>query len=434
MAIHVNFATGLKLLMLRLAALCCLSQLSTCTHHTNFTVALIHRTYSMQYTQHWPNKTSEQRLRRAVEENRLEALVHAQSNQYIVELGLGTPPVRFPAMIDTGSDLIWAPCNPNQCNDDCRQNYSPVKSSTPTRVSCKIPLCKALPSSCTNGCQYRYSYGYGNSSSNGILLFETLTFPTRSNKNILVSHIALGCSYEIQGIPRGIGFIGLGRGPLSLVSQLGSKINYKFSYCLVSNKDAPSKTSHLIFGDPADGFLSEMKSTPLIQNPVSKTASYYYVGLDGISVGGKLLDIPAGAFDFKSDGSGGLIMDTGSQLTYLDSRAYDPLKKAVHSLLNLPQVDGSNLGLDLCYQLSSTGNYGNRVNAPDVVFHFLRGAGYTLAEENYLVEINNMMCLTMVPSRLGFSIIGAIQQQNFHILYDNSKKIVSFAPRNCEAM
>ncbi|GLJ07599.1 hypothetical protein SUGI_0070590 [Cryptomeria japonica] len=356
----------------------------------------------------------EYNLSRNVRElNEIETSVHVESNQYMVEVGVGTPPVKSLAIIDTGSDLIWVPCNSYQCKND--NNGCPVK------VSCKSPLCKSIPSSCVSGsCKYHYSYGYGNSSSTGILLSETLTFSSGS-----ISDITLGCSYEIHGIPQGVGLIGLGRGPLSLVSQLGSRINHKFSYCLVPNR---SGTSHLIFGDLQSSVVSNMKSTPLIQNPVMKRASYYYVGLNGISVGGNLLGLPKGVFDFSPNGRGGLVIDSGSQLTYLDSRAYNPLRNALQSAINLPLADGSKLGLDLCYQLYSN------VNAPDITFHFQGRTDYSVPKENYLIQVNNMLCFTMVPSHLGFSIMGSIQQHNFHILYDISKMSLSFAPANCNSM
>lgn len=430
----MNCTKRILLFMVVVYCFCCQRKVCSFTHQKNFTVALKRRDLPPI---HSPAKTTlEYSVRRNIaQQNQLEALLYVSRNEYIVQLGLGTPPVSFPAMIDTGSDLIWAPCNAKSCNGNCGQVYSPSQSSTPTRVSCQNELCKALPSSCSDGCKYHYSYGYGNSSSNGILLSETFTFATISNTKVPVTNIAFGCSYDIQGIPQGLGFVGLGRGPLSLVSQLGPKINHKFSYCLVSNNGASaSKTSHLIFGDVDDSIASQMKSTPLVENPFKKSVPYYYLGLDGISVGGQLLGIPRRALEFKSDGSGGLVIDSGSQLTYLESGVYYTLKKALQSAISLPQADGSNLGLDLCYDLSSAGNSGN-LQYPDITFHFQRGADFVVPKENYLVEANsNVVCLTMVPSKLGFSIVGSIQQQNFHILYDNSKMTVSFAPANCAAM
>ena len=100
--------------------------------------------------------------------------------------------------------------------------------------------------------------------------------------------------------------MGLGRGPLSLVSQLGSK---KFSYCLTSIGD--NKSSSLLFGSLADLNFSNgavLKTNPLIRNPI--LTSFYYLSLKGIIVGQTLLPIPKSLFQLGSDGGGGVILDS----------------------------------------------------------------------------------------------------------------------------
>ncbi|KAF3786507.1 Aspartic proteinase nepenthesin-2 [Nymphaea thermarum] len=51
-------------------------------------------------------------------------------------------------------------------------------------------------------------------------------------------------------------------------------------------------------------------------------AQHYYVALHGISVGGKRLPIPESVFQFSSDGSGGVVVDSGSTFTGLAEEAY----------------------------------------------------------------------------------------------------------------
>jgi hypothetical protein len=128
-------------------------------------------------------------------------------------------------------------------------------------------------------------------------------------------------------------------------------VGNKFSYCLVSVTDSPSKTSPLFIGQTASLNAKTVSSTPILQS--SSQPTFYYLSLEGISVGGQLLDIPAGTFDLQSDGTGGLIIDSGTTVTYLEQTGYDVVKKAVISSINLPQVDGSNIGLDLCFNQQS---------------------------------------------------------------------------------
>ncbi|GAB4827855.1 hypothetical protein Ancab_034739 [Ancistrocladus abbreviatus] len=168
-------------------------------------------------------------------------------------------------------------------------------------------LCQALPSStCSNGCQYSYSYGDG-SSTQGYMGSETFTFESTS-----VPNIGFGCGENNSGFggSNGAGLVGMGRGPLSLPSQVNAN---KFSYCMSSVGSTATSTLQIgSLSAPSEG--STMK-TPLIQNPQIPT--FYYLGLNDTSVGGSPLNIPQGTFALNSDGSGGLIIDSGMTITYL---------------------------------------------------------------------------------------------------------------------
>ena len=299
-------------------------------------------------------------------------------------------------------------------------------SSTYSKVPCSSSLCQALPVfSCSSAeCQYLYTYG-DYSFSQGILAYETFTLSSQP-----VPKIAFGCGQDNEGsgFSQGAGLIGFGRGPLSFISQLGPSAGSKFSYCLMSVTDSPSKTSPLFVGETSSLTGNTLSSTPLIQS--SSQATFYYLSLEGISVGGQLLNIPDGTFDLQSDGTGGLIIDSGTTVTYLEQSGYDLVKKALMSYINLPQADGSNIGLDLCYSQQSGSS---TTKFPTITFHF-KGADFNLPKENYIyVDSSGIICLAMLPSS-GMSIFGNIQQQNYHILYDNGKNMLSFAPTVCDTL
>jgi len=268
-------------------------------------------------------------------------------------------------------------------------------------------------------------YTYGDySSTQGILSYETFTLSSQS-----IPHVAFGCGQDNEGsgFSQGGGLVGFGRGPLSFISQLGPSVGNKFSYCLVSVNDSPSKSSPLFLGQTASLNAKTVSSTPIILS--SSQPTFYYLSLEGISVGGKLLNIPARTFDLQSDGYGGLIIDSGTTVTYLEQAGYDIVKKALMSSIKLPQADGSSIGLDLCYSKfgSSTSNF------PSMTFHF-KGADYYLPKENYIyVDSSGIICLAMLPSS-GMSIFGNFQQQNYHILYDNGRNMLSFAPTVCDTI
>lgn len=363
------------------------------------------------------------KLQRGDETKDIEAPVRAGNGEFLMSLSIGTPPLPYSAIMDTGSDLIWTQCKPcTDCYNQPTPIYDPSSSSTYSKVLCSDSQCNSFACSNAAECIYNYRYG-GGSFTNGILSYETFTLSSQQ-----VSHIAFGCGHNNSGVglDQGSGIVGFGRGPLSLNSQLGTSMGNKFSYCLVSLNDSPSKTSTLFLGNNATLNAANVSSTPIIQSTLNPT--FYYLSLEGISVGGQSLTIPSGTFDLQSDGSGGFIIDSGTTVTLLKHNAYDLVKEALNSSINLPHADGSRVGLDLCFQQGSS-----NASFPSMTFHF-KGADFDLSKDNYLSDIGSgVLCLTMVSNGAANSlnIFGNLQQQNYQILYDNGRNILSFAPAVC---
>lgn len=358
----------------------------------------------------------------------LKSPVHAGTGEYLMDLSIGSPAVSFSAILDTGSDLIWTQCKPCQvCFDQATPIFDPKESSSYSKIPCSSALCKALPQqecNANNACEYIYSYG-DTSSSQGVLATETLTFG-----DVSVPNIGFGCGSDNEGdgFSQGAGLVGLGRGPLSLVSQLKEP---KFSYCLTSIDAA--KTSTLLMGSLASANSSssdQILTTPLIRSPLQ--ASFYYLPLEGISVGGTRLPIDASNFALQEDGSGGLIIDSGTTLTYLIDSAFDLVKKEFISQTKLSVTDAADqTGLDVCFKLPSGST---DVEVPKLVFHF-KGADVDLPPENYMIADSSMglACLAMGSSS-GMSIFGNVQQQNMLVLYDLAKETLSFLPTQCDKL
>ncbi|XP_057839425.1 aspartic proteinase nepenthesin-1-like [Cryptomeria japonica] len=385
---------------------------------------------------------STQRLRRAVDRskrrmNTIEAFVEQQiagqfdaetpirvaGGEFLMDVAVGTPSVSFEAIVDTGSDLIWTQCMPCQKCDQATPIFDPSKSSTYSRVPCTNSLCYALGVSktgCNPDCTYDYTYVSGETS--GDLAYESLSIGSGSGSN--VPRIAFGCSHNSQGLSPYAGLVGLGRGLLSLISQLGPMVDNKFSYCLLPRTDSSSQTSLLIFGESAS--LSGANTFAFIKN--SAFPSFWYIPLTGITLNGKPVNIPAGTFDLQSNGRGGMIIDSGTTLTYLVEAAYTPLREAIQSAIDLTPTDGSSVGFDLCYQTSG------KVALPSLTFNFAGSVNYELPPENVFVRASeNLLCLAMGAMR-GLSIFGNVQQQNFQILYDNAQNTLSFKPAKCDSL
>lgn len=382
--------------------------------------------------QHRLQRLSEMALA-ATSDSPVESPIHAGTGEFLMSLAIGTPPEAFSAIIDTGSDLIWTQCKPcTQCYDQPTPIFDPTKSTSFSKISCHSELCDALPSSTcgTDGCQYLYQYG-DYSMTEGVMATETFTFVDTDKKRVSIPKIGFGCGNDNEGdgFNQGGGLVGLGRGPLSLVSQLKEP---KFSYCLTSIDEA--KTSTLLLGSLAseNGTQKTTKrTTPLIRNP--SQPSFYYLSLEGISVGNSRLSIDKSTFELQDDGSGGSIIDSGTTITYIDGKVFDLLKKEFISQTKLPVDDSGSSGLDLCFTLPSDTT---EVEVPKLVFHF-KGADLDLPGQNYMVadSSSGLLCLAMGSSgSSGMSIFGNIQQQNFLVIHDLAKETLSFIPTQCDQL
>ncbi|KAF8700450.1 hypothetical protein HU200_034390 [Digitaria exilis] len=262
-----------------------------------------------------------------------------------------------------------------------------------------------------------------------IMVFETFTFGSSSPANqARVPGIAFGCSNASSDDWNGsAGLVGLGRGRLSLVSQLGAG---RFSYCLTPFQDT-NRTSTLLLGSSAMLSDAGVGSTPFVANPtMAPMSTYYYLNLTGISLGTKALSISSDAFTLTANGTGGLIIDSGTTITYLVDAAYQQVRAAVLSLVTLPTTDGSDAtGLDLCFALPSPASAPPAM--PSMTFHF-NGADMVLPADSYMILESGLWCLAMQNNTDGEpSILGNYQQQNMHILYDLGQEMLSFAPANC---
>ncbi|KAJ4840443.1 hypothetical protein Tsubulata_016693 [Turnera subulata] len=354
----------------------------------------------------------------------IEAPVLPGNGEFLMNLGIGTPSKSYAAIMDTGSDLIWTQCKPcKQCFDQPTPIFDPKKSTSFSTLSCSSQLCAALPqSTCSSGCEYLYTYG-DYSSTQGILSTETFTFG-----DVSVPSVAFGCGEDNEGdgFTQGAGLVGLGRGPLSLVSQLKEQ---KFSYCLTSIDD--TKTSTLFMGS-VESVKSEsnaIKTTPLIQNP--SQPSFYYLPLEGISVGDTRLPIKKSTFALQDDGTGGLIIDSGTTITYLEQSAFDLVKKEFTSQIDLPVDKSGSTGLDLCFTMPSGAT---DIEVPKLAFHF-EGADLDLPAENYMIADSSLgvACLAMGGSS-GMSIFGNVQQQNMLVIHDLGAETLSFLPTQCDKL
>ncbi|PUZ45257.1 hypothetical protein GQ55_8G207200 [Panicum hallii var. hallii] len=354
--------------------------------------------------------------------------------EYLMELAIGTPPVPFVALADTGSDLTWTQCQPCKlCFAQDTPVYDPAASSSFSPATCASASCLPVWSqncSAAAPCRYRYVYDDGAYSA-GVMGAETLTFGSGSG-GVSVGGIAFGCGVDNGGLSyNSTGTVGLGRGSLSLVAQLGVG---KFSYCLTDFFET-SLGSPVLFGSLAElapGAAAAAHSTPLVQSPW--IPSRYFVSLEGISLGGARLPIPNGTFDLRADGSGGMIVDSGTIFTVLVESAFRVVVDSVAGVLGQPVANASSLDSP-CFPAPP----GERrlPEMPDMVLHFAGGADMRLRRDNYMSfnqEEAAAFCLNVVGTTSSVSVLGNFQQQNIQMLYDITVGQLSFVPTDCSKL
>ncbi|PAN21584.1 hypothetical protein PAHAL_3G478300 [Panicum hallii] len=393
--------------------------------------------------------TAEERVRRAVAASRqrlasmratsggggVSALVHWATRQYIAEYLVGDPPQRAEALIDTGSDLIWTQstaCLRKVCARQDLPYFNASASGSFAPVPCRDRACAAnYRHLCAldGGCTFVASYGAG--SVIGFLGTDAFAFQSGS------AALAFGCVSFTRVTPGALhgasGLIGLGRGRLSLVSQTGAT---RFSYCLTPYFHNDGASSHLLVGAAASlGGGGPVTSMPFVESPKDfPFSTFYYLPLEGITVGDTKLPIPSSAFDLrqvdKGYWAGGVIIDSGSPFTSLAEAAYEPLRDELAGQLNgslvAPPADS---GLALCVTRGDV----DRV-VPTLVLHFGGGADMALPPGNYWAPVDKSTACMAILEGYEQSIIGNFQQQNMHLLFDVAGGRFSFQTADCSTL
>ncbi|GLJ27883.1 hypothetical protein SUGI_0547370 [Cryptomeria japonica] len=393
------------------------------------------------------------------------------SSDYVMPLVLGMPPKRLEVVMDTGSDLVWVPCSTNSskssfdciiCEGSDIPIFSAFDSQSSRYVSCGTESCSAIHSSdnlndlcimagcpfdtldmepCYNPCPPFY-YAYGDGSLMGELIRDRLTVNLVNGESTKFTNFTFGCA----GISLGeaVGVAGFGRGALSFPAQLGEVGSRDFSYCLVSHKfdDNLHVSSPLLFGGSAIPKQGKVHYTPMIYN--SKYPSFYYLGLEGISIGGHRLKLPSSLTTFDSEGNGGLIIDSGTTFTMLPEslhrKVLNRLKSSIQYTRSVEYEEAT--GLDLCYKFPIAEG---PPLLPSFKLHFKGNATIRLPTDNYMFMITDsdnvatatasVSCLIILSSGDEVygpaAVLGNYQQQNLHVVFDMEKQRVGFMSKTC---
>ncbi|XP_027104401.1 aspartic proteinase PCS1-like [Coffea arabica] len=362
-----------------------------------------------------------------------------------VSLTVGSPPQQVTMVLDTGSELSWLHCNrtPNTLslfNPQLSTSYSPVPCSSPT---CRTRTRDfTVPVSCDpkNLCHAILSYADA-SSVEGNLATDTFAVENSSMPGLVFGCMDSGSSSTPEEDAKTTGLIGMNRGSLSFVSQMGFR---QFSYC-ISGRDS---SGVLLFGAANFPWLGPLKYTPLIQ--MSTPLPYfdrvaYTVQLEGIKVSDTVLPLPKSVFVPDHTGAGQTMVDSGTQFTFLLGPVYTALKnefvkqtRGVLRLLNEPNFVFQG-AMDLCYLVELS-----RATLPPLpaVALMFQGAEMSVAGEKLLYKVpgatrgtDGIYCFTFGNSDLlGIEayVIGHHHQQNIWVEFDLAQSRLGWAEVRCD--
>ncbi|GFQ04774.1 aspartic proteinase pcs1 [Phtheirospermum japonicum] len=362
-----------------------------------------------------------------------------------VSLAVGSPPQNVTMVLDTGSELSWLQCNKTRTD---RPVFDPDKSSSYAPVACSSPTCTtqtqdfSIPASCDskNLCHAILSYADA-SSSEGNLASDNFAIAGSKFPGAIFGCMDSGYSANSDEDSKTTGLMGMNRGSLSFISQMGFK---KFSYC-ISGSDL---SGILLFGDSNFTWLLPLNYTPLVQIPTplpyfNRVA--YTVQLEGIKVSEKLLALPKSVFVPDHTGAGQTMVDSGTQFTFLLGPAYTALRNEFvnQTAGALRVLEDPNFvfqgAFDLCFRVPT--NLTGLPELPSVSLVF-RGAQITVSGGQLLYRVPGEVrgndwvhCFTFGNSDLlGMEayIIGHHHQQNIWMEFDLERSRIGVAQVRCD--
>ncbi|KAL6524219.1 hypothetical protein OROMI_031314 [Orobanche minor] len=356
----------------------------------------------------------------------------SDTDKYAVVFGLGSPKQQLSLLFNTFTNLMWTRCTDKTLEAVRLTLYFNSNASSSYRTvpceSCNIYNLPPKKRGCLDRtCVYNGPYDDYQSSvpSSGLLSFDRLNLTDHEVSDFIF--VCVPYDPPPDSIRSDAGLLGLGRGDLSFISQVGPMYNNYFHYCLPSSS---RYQGYLTFGKNKDNNNNDLKFTPSFIR--ADYPSYYFINIISISVG---------SIELKMDYSKvflnrGIAVDPGVSITRLPAEAYAALRDEFRN-----QTGGSHMMwvprgiLDTCYDTSSSS-----IKSPTISFTF---------EDEVKVDFNGpqifedyrfttVKCLafsnnTNPPS---VSILGNTQQKTMEVGYDDLDAAgggrLGFRPNACK--
>ncbi|XP_028763643.1 aspartic proteinase nepenthesin-2-like [Neltuma alba] len=354
-------------------------------------------------------------------------------NGYAVFLWVGTPTQILLARVDTATPFSWAQCQPcSACYPQTRPLFDCRASATLRYLAGDSPTCR-IPDMrdvflFPQGSSCRFDLKYAEKSrSLGRVVTDTLTLV---HSDTILEQFVMGCADSHEG-PFSAHFsavLGLGRGPLSLQSQLRAEA---FSLCLSSEK--PSVMSFYGASPPKEHYDGNSIAVPLSQK--DRYPHYYFVQFVGVGVDGFMLHVPSRVWGYGLNYNGGVIVDTGSNLMRLPTEAYSVFRSEIRRKMgNFRHRLVRPEGLEFCYEEEPANVY------PEIEFYFengwIEGENFVtlkLSDEQIVIRPEEgVVCLAFREGEdPALTVIGNTQLLGTLLTYDLANDLAIFTPTKC---
>ncbi|XP_051180654.1 aspartic proteinase Asp1 isoform X2 [Lolium perenne] len=353
------------------------------------------------------------------------------TGHYYATMNIGDPAKPYFLDVDTGSDLTWLQCDApcQSCNKVPHQLYKPTKNKL---VPCAASACTTLhgAESPTKKCavpqQCDYQIKYTDSATSlGVLVADNFTLSLRNSSSVRAS-LAFGCGYDQQVGKNGAaqvatdGLLGLGKGSVSLLSQLKQQGIAKnvIGHCLSTNGGG-----FLFFGDDVVP-TSRATWAPMVR---STSGNYYSPGsgtlyFDRRSLGVKPMEV---------------VFDSGSTYTYFTAQPYQATVSALKASLSKSLKQVSDPSLPLCWKGQNVFKSVSDVEKDfkSLFLSFAKNSVMEIPPKNYLIVTKNgNVCLGVLDgsvAKLNFNVIGDITMQDQIIIYDNERGQLGWIRGSC---
>ncbi|ONH97173.1 hypothetical protein PRUPE_7G173900 [Prunus persica] len=350
--------------------------------------------------------------------------IGAFGHLHYANVSVGTPSTSYLVALDTGSDLLWLPCDCSSCVRGLKfsngvvkkfEIYSPNTSSTSKKVSCNSTYCEQ-PQHCASAasdCHYKIEYLSNDTSSTGVLVEDVLHLTTDDAKQKDVNaQIGFGCGKEQTGIfldgaaPNGL--LGLGMDDVSIPSILASQGLASNSFSMCFGLDGSGRIS---FGD--NGSLDQAETPFNLKN--GRAYPTYNITITQLAIGESVTDL-----EFYA------IFDSGTSFTYLNDPAYTQITENFNSALkNKQRSKDSSIPFEYCYDISPN---------QTVNLTLKGGKQYPLLDP--LVVFANedgtpmLYCLGIVKSG-DVNIIGQNFMTGYRVIFDRERMVLGWKESNC---